>query len=78
MLLEAVRANPSRQDLDVVVGLRGPVAPPTMCNGVSVPIVSFSQIYSFDRDSFVNNVPVPEEQDEVGSAQRSARCWIAF
>jgi cyclic patellamide precursor peptide PatG len=64
MLLEAVRANPSRQDLDVVVGLRGPVAPPTMCNGVSVPIVSFSQIYSFDRDSFVNNVPVPEEQDE--------------
>lgn len=61
LLLEAVRANPSRQDVDVVVGLRGPLAPPTMCNGLSVPIVGFSQIYSFDRDSFAQAVPVPEE-----------------
>lgn len=64
LLLESVRANPSRQDVDVVVGLRGPLAPPTMCNGLSVPIVGFSQIYSFDRDSFVQAVPVPEGQAE--------------
>jgi len=64
LLLQSVRANPSRQDVDVVVGLRGPLAPPTMCNGLSVPIVAFSQIYSFDRGSFVQAVPVPEGQAE--------------
>ena len=62
VLLEAVRANVSRQDVDVVIGVRGPLAPPSMCNGLSVPIVSFSQIYSFDRDSFVKAVPVPKGQ----------------
>jgi hypothetical protein len=64
LLLESVRSNKSRQDVDVVVGLRGPLAPPAMCNGLSVPIVSFSQIYSFDRDSFAQAVPVPEGQAE--------------
>jgi PatG C-terminal len=70
LLLEAVRANPSRQDVDVVVGLRGPLAPPTMCNGLSVPIVAFSQIYSFDRDSFVKAVPVPEGQQAEGFPEK--------
>jgi len=40
-LLEAVRPAPSPLDLDVVVGLRGPIAPPEMCNGLMVPIVVF-------------------------------------
>jgi hypothetical protein len=70
LLLEAVRANPSRQDVDVVVGLRGPLAPPTMCNGLSVPIVAFSQIYSFDRDSFVQAVPAPEGQQAEGFSEK--------
>ena len=64
VLLEGVRTNPSREDVDVVVGVRGPIAPPSMCNGLTVPIVGFSQIYSFDRNSFFNAVPVPEKQNE--------------
>lgn len=59
LLMESVRANPGRQDLDVVIGLRGPLAPPSMCNGLSVPLVAFSQIYSFDRETFAKAVPVP-------------------
>ena len=59
-LLEAVRANPEGEDVDVVIGLRGPLAPPSMCNGLTVPLVAFSQIYSFDRTSFVESVPVPK------------------
>src|SRR5512147_1285967 len=38
-------------DVDVVVGVRGPIAPPQLCNGLLVPIVLFSQIYSFDVDT---------------------------
>lgn len=53
MLVEAIRPAPSPMDIDIVVGLRGPIAPPEMCNGLTVPIVIFSQIYSFDRDSFL-------------------------
>lgn len=60
LLLETVRANPGRQDLDVVVGVRGPIAPPSLCNGLTVPMVGVSQIYSFDRESFVKAVPVPQ------------------
>ena len=60
-LLEAVRPQPSPLDLDVVVGLRGPIAPPGMCNGLMVPIVLFDQIYSFDRDSLIKAIPRPEK-----------------
>jgi len=54
--------------VDVVIGVRGPIAPPDMCNGLVVPIVAFDQIYSFDRDSLVASIPRPEsippEQEE--------------
>jgi hypothetical protein len=58
-LLEAVRPQPSPLDLDVVVGVRGPIAPPEMCNGLMVPIVALDQIYSFDRDSLIKAIPRP-------------------
>jgi hypothetical protein len=58
-LLEAVRPQPSPLDLDVVVGLKGPIAPPDMCNGLMVPIVVFDQIYSFDRDALIKAIPRP-------------------
>ena len=59
LLLEAVRPQPSPLDVDVVVGLRGPTAPPEMCNGLMVPIVVFDQLYSFDRESLVKAIPRP-------------------
>lgn len=60
-LLEAVRPQPSPLDLDVVVGMKGPMAPPEMCNGLMVPIVAFDQIYSFDRDALIKAIPPPEK-----------------
>lgn len=59
-LLEAVRPQPSPFDIDVVVGVRGPIAPPEMCNGLMVPMVAFDQIYSFDRDALVKALPAPK------------------
>ena len=60
-LLEAVRPEPSPLDLDVVIGTRGPIAPPPMCNGLLVPMVMFDQIYSFDRDSLIKSIPRPQK-----------------
>jgi hypothetical protein len=56
-LLEAVRPHPSPLDIDVVVGIRGPIAPPEMCNGLMIPIVAFDQIYSFDRNALIGALP---------------------
>src|SRR5215470_2408164 len=61
LLVEALRPTPSPLDVDVVVGVRGPLAPPEMCNGLMVPIVMFDQIYSFDIDSLINSIPRPEQ-----------------
>ena len=61
LLVEAVRPNPSPMDLDVVIGMKGPIALPQMCNGLMIPIVVFDQIYSFDRDALIKSIPKPEK-----------------
>ena len=61
LLVEALRPTPRPTDIDCVVGIRGPIAPPELCNGLMVPIVGFSQIYSFDVDSLVKSIPRPEK-----------------
>jgi hypothetical protein len=59
LLVESVRATPSPLDLDVVIGRRGPIAQPEMCNALLLPIVFFSNIYSFDRRALIEDIPRP-------------------
>jgi hypothetical protein len=61
LLIEALRPTPTPMDLDCVVGIRGPMAPPEWCNGLIVPMVAFDQIYSFDRDALIKSIPRPEK-----------------
>lgn len=61
LLVEALRPMPSPLDLDCVIGVRGPIAPPEMCNGLMVPIVVFDQVYSFDREALIKAIPRPEK-----------------
>jgi hypothetical protein len=63
-LVEAIRPQPSPMDIDVVIGMRGPIAPPELCNGLMVPIVVFDQVYSFDRDALIKAIPRPEKMTE--------------
>ena len=65
LLIEAIRPRPSPLDVDVVIGLRGPIALPEMCNGLMVPVVAFDQIYSFDREALIRSIPRPENTDEA-------------
>jgi hypothetical protein len=60
LLVEALRPEPSPNDIDVVIGLRGPIAPADMCNGLLLPLVAFDQIYSFDRDALIQAIPKPD------------------
>jgi hypothetical protein len=61
LLIEALRPRPRATDVDVVIGLKGPIAPPTLCNGLMVPIVAFDQIYSFDVEALIDSIPRPEQ-----------------
>jgi hypothetical protein len=60
LLVESVRPAPSPMDVDVVIGMRGGIAPPELCNGLMVPIVAFDQIYSFDRNALIQSISRPE------------------
>jgi len=58
LLLEALRPTPSPIDLDCVVGVRAGLE---TCNGLTLPLVVFDQIYSFDRDAIVKAIPRPDQ-----------------
>jgi len=75
LLIEALRATPSPMDLDCVIGTRGPLAPPEMCNGLQVPIVIFDQIYSFDREALIKAIPKP---DKVAAKEFAATAAEVF
>jgi hypothetical protein len=70
LLVDALRANPTPTDLDVVIGAKGPIAPPEVCNGLMVPMLAFDQIYSFDRETLIKAIPRPEKapQKEFAAA----------
>lgn len=70
LLIEAIRPAPGPNDIDVVIGMRGPIAPPAMCNGLMVPLIVFDQIYSFDRNTLIKAIPRPEKTTaaQFGSA----------
>jgi PatG C-terminal len=60
LLIDAIRPVPSPSDIDVIIGVRGPIAEPQMCNGLTVPIVGFDKLYSFERDELLGAIPRPE------------------
>ncbi|MFI7180122.1 MULTISPECIES: cyanobactin maturation protease PatG family protein [Streptomyces] len=62
LLIDAVRPDPGADDVDVVIGVRGPIAQSNVCNGLLVPIVVFDQLYSFARDEFIGEIPRLEGQ----------------
>jgi hypothetical protein len=49
---------------NLVIGMRGPVAPPEICNGLMLPVVGFDQIYSFSREGLMETIPRPEKAEE--------------
>lgn len=63
-LAQALRPAAGLMDIDVIIGRRGALSSPEMCNGLIVPIVMVDQIYSFDRDSLMKAIPKRKGTDE--------------
>jgi hypothetical protein len=70
LLVESIRPAPRTTDVDVVIGMRGPIAAPSVCNGIQVPIVTVDQVYSFDVDALIKSIPRPDKlpEDQFGAA----------
>jgi hypothetical protein len=64
LLLESLRPARRSSDVDLVIGIRGPIAPPEVCNGLMVPVVAFDQIYSFEMDELIGAIPRPDKVSE--------------
>jgi len=60
LLIESVRPSPRPTDVDIIIGVQGPMAPPETCNGLLLPIVVMDQVYSFDIDSLLKSIPRPD------------------
>ena len=75
LLAASVRQDPGPGDLDIVIGSKGPVAPAEMCNGLQVPIVFFDQIYSFDRDALLAELPKREDADAKAVARAAGELF---
>ncbi len=61
LLAESVRPMPSAEDVDVVIGIKGPLAPPEICNGLTIPMVFLDQIYSFEHSDLIKSIQRPNE-----------------
>lgn len=64
ILIESIRPQPTPLDVDVLIGLKGPIAPPQLSAGLNLPIVVFDQIHSFDREGVVAAIPRPHDIPE--------------
>jgi hypothetical protein len=67
---DGLRPN-TREDYDLVIGVLGGAAPPSISGGLSVNIVWVDQVYSFDRNMLLEGLSKLEEAKTEGFAQSS-------
>lgn len=60
LLIDTLKRPPSASEFDVVQGRIVGTAPPAMCNAQQLPIVAFSQLYSFRVADFIKSIKRPE------------------
>lgn len=56
LLLSCLREETNPADLDLLIGVAGPLSPPEMCNGLSLPMVTPDQVYPFDTPSLLREL----------------------
>jgi hypothetical protein len=72
LLIDAVREEPAPTDMDVIIGILGPLAPPEACEGLVLPIAIADQIYSFERSELIEALPAPGKATAKGFRESAA------
>ena len=47
---------PTGEVLDLIVGVKGPLAPPARCNGLQLPMLLPAQVFSFGKQQFIDQI----------------------
>ncbi|QKG18756.1 hypothetical protein ACTIVE_0392 [Actinomadura verrucosospora] len=55
-LVTALSPAPGQVSFALVIGTLGPIAPPGMCNGAQLPIVTCNQVFGFTGQAFINSI----------------------
>jgi hypothetical protein len=55
-LVTCLAPTPNQVSFALVIGTLGPIAPPSLCNGTQLPIVTCSQVFSFTGQAFINSI----------------------
>lgn len=55
---------PTHNDINIIIGIKGPLSSPELCNGLILPIVTVDKVYSIDEDSLLKVIPRNAEEDE--------------
>jgi PatG Domain len=71
LLIDTLKRPLSAAEFDVVKGQVIGIAPPALCNGQQLPILSFYQLYSFGLDDFQGALPRP---DKMAAGDFKAAC----
>ncbi|MFC9680394.1 hypothetical protein [Streptomyces sp. NPDC056948] len=64
LLANAVRPSHQLDAVDVVIGVRGAVAPAGHCGGLQLPVVTVDQLYSASIPYLVQSIDRPASMDE--------------
>jgi hypothetical protein len=64
LLVNAVRADSDTEELDLVIGARGAIAPSEMCSGVPLPLLIYQTIISINIQEHIRNILTPEISEE--------------
>jgi hypothetical protein len=62
-LVTCLSPTPNQISHALVIGTLGPPAPPEVCNGLQLPVVACSQVFSFTGQAFVNSIAAEVKGD---------------
>jgi hypothetical protein len=77
LFIEALRLPHGLETMSVMIGTRGPLAPASLCNGLTVPIVRCDHMYTFRSDELFASIP-SLKQDAKFSAAANELFWRIF
>ncbi|MFE7332700.1 hypothetical protein ACFU8W_49350 [Streptomyces sp. NPDC057565] len=63
LMADAIRPSSEADAIDVVIGVRGGVAPASHCGGLQLPVVTVDQLYSASISYLVQSIDRPESMD---------------
>lgn len=76
LLIDTLDPGVEGVDLDLVVGVRGPLTQLVTCGSVAVPFVVVDQIATFTREALVRRIPVPDGE-EAESFRETAEAVVS-